>query len=383
MLRKYGKIGKMFLGPILLFVIILTLFMAFYVKKEREETIKNVDHELKQAAEAMPYVVGKEFMELKHEKNSINEKESIVVSEKLSEYAKKIGIIYADAVLLKDGELYLISSGSGNNNDTEYVKKVYFNNLKNSNKDTIGKIIENARTLNSFSVTEKDINGEYRKFYYMEDGKDGNVNIFITGYDLKEVNKKEKEVLLKVFLIMVLICIVLIPFGIVIRKLIIYSSIELNKRATVDELTGLYNKNEIKRLLEGYMEMGRRDNYVLTVCYIDIVKLKTINLKNGYKTGDEILRRLSEVIKNRVRKYDLAARVEGDEFLILFRSCNSETAKIILERVREEFAEKSDSDETIDFNYGVAEYTGWKITKVEELIMEAYEDMEKQRKKLS
>ena len=170
---------------------------------------------------------------------------------------------------------------------------------------------------------------------------------------------------------MVLICIVLIPFGIVIRKLIIYSSIELNKRATVDELTGLYNKNEIKRLLEGYMEMGRRDNDVLTVCYIDIVKLKTINLKNGYKTGDEILRRLSEVIKNRVRKYDLAARVEGDEFLILFRSCNSETAKIILERVREEFAEKSDSDETIDFNYGVAEYTGWKITKVEELIMEA------------
>jgi 5-methylcytosine-specific restriction protein B len=80
---------------------------------------------LKQAAEAMPYVVGKEFMELKHEKNSINEKESIVVSEKLSEYAKKIGIIYAEAVLLKDGELYLISSGSGNNNDTEYVKKVY------------------------------------------------------------------------------------------------------------------------------------------------------------------------------------------------------------------------------------------------------------------
>lgn len=110
---------------------------------------------------------------------------------------------------------------------------------------------------------------------------------------------------------------------------------ELYKHATHDGLVGLANRAEFHRRAQTLEIMGERPYAMLL---IDLDHFKEVNDTAGHATGDELLRRIGGVLKDAVRKQDLAARLGGDEFAILMHDCSAaDAAKVaanVLERIR-------------------------------------------------
>lgn len=92
---------------------------------------------------------------------------------------------------------------------------------------------------------------------------------------------------------------------------------KLSHQASHDQLTGLYNRRwlerQVERLLEGVRESGAEH----ALCYLDIDNFKVINETCGHVAGDELLRRLGEVMQHHVGPRDALARLGGDEFGVL------------------------------------------------------------------
>lgn len=89
---------------------------------------------------------------------------------------------------------------------------------------------------------------------------------------------------------------------------------KLEKKAEVDEKTGLLNYNAAKtRIKKLLLEKGNR-HYVLAV--FDIDDFKTANDKFGHLFGDKVLMQIADRIRDNIRDCDIAARMGGDEFII-------------------------------------------------------------------
>lgn len=107
---------------------------------------------------------------------------------------------------------------------------------------------------------------------------------------------------------------------------------ELRHWNTHDALTGAYNRaffeEELRRL-----EKGRSFPVSLILCDLD--GLKVVNDALGHEQGDELLCRAARVIASCVRASDVMARVGGDEFAVILRRTDRETAEEVAERIIE------------------------------------------------
>lgn len=128
---------------------------------------------------------------------------------------------------------------------------------------------------------------------------------------------------------------------------------ELERLATRDPLTGLFNR---RLLFDKFLQERRRAKrlgYPLALAIIDINHFKMVNDRLGHAAGDDLLKRFSELLMGMTREsLDYAFRIGGDEFLILFANCDAEQGKVILERLNREFATLSD---IASLAYGVIE----------------------------
>ncbi|MFR0716451.1 ABC transporter substrate-binding protein [Enterobacterales bacterium BD_CKDN230030183-1A_HGKHYDSX7] len=108
---------------------------------------------------------------------------------------------------------------------------------------------------------------------------------------------------------------------------------EVHKLAFYDSLTGLPNRNSFipfasQKLLDA---KGRGEH--LALCYIDLNNFKQINDCFGHQAGDAILIHVASAIKAHIRDFEIAARMGGDEFVLLLGSadCRSEIQRITQE----------------------------------------------------
>lgn len=103
-----------------------------------------------------------------------------------------------------------------------------------------------------------------------------------------------------------------------------------------DELTGLFNR---RGALEAVAGTPPHPNSSHAALLMDVDGLKTINDTRGHAVGDAVLARLAATLRESVRNDDIAARIGGDEFLIVAPRCNLEAAELIARHVLERFAE--------------------------------------------
>ena len=106
--------------------------------------------------------------------------------------------------------------------------------------------------------------------------------------------------------------------------------------AYTDSLTRLYNRRYLEEELEREFHRSQRSNRSLAVLSLDVDGLKTINDKYGHEHGDRVLKLVSQAIRNNTRKSDVAARVGGDEFILLAPETDAKQAMEIAQRVRKE-----------------------------------------------
>jgi len=104
--------------------------------------------------------------------------------------------------------------------------------------------------------------------------------------------------------------------------------------ATHDDKTGLYNNKFFETIFDMEIEKARRGQQKLSLIMIDIDFFKQVNDKYGHIKADELLKRLSDLIKNNIRKSDLVARFGGEEFFILLPETDLEKAKIFSLKLR-------------------------------------------------
>ena len=106
------------------------------------------------------------------------------------------------------------------------------------------------------------------------------------------------------------------------------------EQATMDKLTGLFNRWILIQMLEKEFERSIRYAFPLSVCMLDIDHFKSINDRYGHVIGDHVLRSVAGIIGKELRHSDISARYGGEEFCAILPHMNLKNAKIIMERIR-------------------------------------------------
>lgn len=107
----------------------------------------------------------------------------------------------------------------------------------------------------------------------------------------------------------------------VVQKIALESAMEITKAGDIDKLTGAWTRGSLLGRIEFFQmftkEMSLDSEYILLLYFIDIDHFKTINDARGHSVGDEVLKRLIEVVKNCIRDEDAIFRYGGEEFCVL------------------------------------------------------------------
>ncbi|MEM9291871.1 MAG: EAL domain-containing protein [Acidobacteriota bacterium] len=129
---------------------------------------------------------------------------------------------------------------------------------------------------------------------------------------------------------------------------------QLSYQASHDALTGLVNRRAFEVQLEKALESSRQQQAEHALLYLDLDQFKVINDTCGHIAGDELLRQLARLLRNRVRKGDTIARLGGDEFGALIQHCSLQDAEQVAAGLREAVAEYRFVWEDKSFNLGVS-----------------------------
>lgn len=111
------------------------------------------------------------------------------------------------------------------------------------------------------------------------------------------------------------------------------ASEKLEKLAVTDPLTGLLNRRGFEQVLVRETAFKKRYGSDFYIVMIDLDDFKNINERFGHSAGDLTLQEISNHIKATIRPTDYAARIGGDEFLVLLVQAKSESVIKIAERL--------------------------------------------------
>lgn len=113
---------------------------------------------------------------------------------------------------------------------------------------------------------------------------------------------------------------------------------DLQLLANTDSLTGLFNRRAFEELLSREMRRSALAGGQTAVLMLDIDSFKNVNDSLGHGAGDEVIQRVSAVLRDRMRPSDVLARYGGDEFVMLSRGTTEVQAEEIAQRLIEEIA---------------------------------------------
>lgn len=113
--------------------------------------------------------------------------------------------------------------------------------------------------------------------------------------------------------------------------------LELDHRASHDDLTGALNRSAAFELLDECLRKNGLTGSSLAVLFIDLDNFKEINDRLGHAVGDQVLRRIAIRLRDMIREDDIFARMGGDEFITtLVNVRDLATGKKLAERIRKE-----------------------------------------------
>jgi len=112
----------------------------------------------------------------------------------------------------------------------------------------------------------------------------------------------------------------------------------LEELAIRDELTGLYNRRELNRLLSDEVARSARTGNPLSLILLDLDHFKRVNDEHGHVAGDEVLKGVGRLLGRALRRIDRAARFGGEELAVLLPETPASEALKVAERIRQQLA---------------------------------------------
>jgi len=101
-----------------------------------------------------------------------------------------------------------------------------------------------------------------------------------------------------------------------------------------DGLTGLFNRRYFEEVMQQHLFQSERYNWPLSLVFIDIDHFKAFNDTYGHDAGDYVIRSVSNLLQNNVRKSDIVVRYGGEELIVLLPNCPIDKAAEIAENLR-------------------------------------------------
>ncbi|HEX8948904.1 MAG TPA: GGDEF domain-containing protein, partial [Dissulfurispiraceae bacterium] len=121
-------------------------------------------------------------------------------------------------------------------------------------------------------------------------------------------------------------------------QLILRDITEEVKLATTDALTSMYNRRFLNDFMAKELYRSKRMNRQFTVAILDLDDFKQINDTHGHFSGDMVLQHIASLLTKNLRLSDVIGRYGGEEFLLLMPETSKESAKVVVERLREKIA---------------------------------------------
>ncbi|MEA1867777.1 MAG: GGDEF domain-containing protein [Thermodesulfobacteriota bacterium] len=112
----------------------------------------------------------------------------------------------------------------------------------------------------------------------------------------------------------------------------------LQKKLSIDHLTGLNNRQALGINLKKEMAKARRYQFPLSVIMIDLDRFREVNDSYGYQIGNNVLQKLADILRNAVREVDGIYRYGGENFVILTPHTNCRDGIALAERLRKRVA---------------------------------------------
>jgi len=133
---------------------------------------------------------------------------------------------------------------------------------------------------------------------------------------------------------------------------------ELEKNAFLDSMTGIANRRKLMDFLSYQMKVAKRNRSLLALVYIDLDNLKNTNDNISHLMGDEMIRTAALALKSSIRDTDMAARIGGDEFLLVIPDCSFEEIENVMLRAKDKYIYTGTEPNSIPwcFSWGVSYY---------------------------
>lgn len=128
----------------------------------------------------------------------------------------------------------------------------------------------------------------------------------------------------------------------------------LTYQATHDALTGLINRTEFENRLRHSIERSKTDKIIHALLYLDLDNFKIINDTCGHVAGDQLLRQITKILQEKLRRGDVLARLGGDEFGAILEGCPVERATQIASEICKVIQDYIFIWETHNFNIGAS-----------------------------
>jgi diguanylate cyclase (GGDEF)-like protein len=145
--------------------------------------------------------------------------------------------------------------------------------------------------------------------------------------------------------------------------------------ARTDGLTDVFNRNYLELTLDQVMRTIHRNGGLVSLVFIDVDDLKTVNDQRGHQVGDRVLRDLARLLAESCRETDTVARYGGDEFVVLMPGTDALGARQVLAKIDKAIEERNAAapDETpLGASMGL-QTSGW--CDPEELLLAADRSM--------
>lgn len=145
------------------------------------------------------------------------------------------------------------------------------------------------------------------------------------------------------------------------------------KQATIDGLTQVYNRQYLNEVFPVEVEEAKKYANKLSVLLIDVDGFKSFNDTFGHVTGDKVLKMIANILSSQIRRSDILARYGGDEFAIILKDTDLESAKIVSDKIQNAVASQSIAERPLGVSVGEAQLIGDQTP--EQMLEEADRDL--------
>lgn len=114
---------------------------------------------------------------------------------------------------------------------------------------------------------------------------------------------------------------------------------KLERLATIDDMTGLYNRRHFRSLTKKEIAGSQRYKKTLSLLMIDLDHFKSVNDTHGHEAGDKVLVAIADSVRHVIREADIVGRIGGEEFAVLLPSTTMKGALSLAKRMRREAEE--------------------------------------------